>query len=131
MAKQATIEVEVVEEKTNSLPSVVVDNVHKVFLVGLGAAAMAQDELVSLLDKFVEQGESTEKKARESVSEMVESRKKNVEDANKRAEKEMNSRIEGALNRLNIPSRSEIKALDTKITKLSKKIDELNKQPVA
>ena len=130
MAKQATIEVEV-EEKTNSLPSVVVDNVHKVFLVGLGAAAMAQDELVSLLDKFVEQGESTEKKARESVSEMVESRKKNVEDANKRAEKEMNSRIEGALNRPNIPSRSEIKALDTKITKLSKKIDELNKQPVA
>ena len=131
MAKQATIEVEVVEEKTNTLPSVVVDNVHKVFLVGLGAAAMAQDELVNLIDKFVEQGESTEKKARESVSEMVESRKKNVEDANKRAEKEMKSRIESTLNRLNIPSRSEIKALDTKITKLSKKIDELNKQPVA
>jgi poly(hydroxyalkanoate) granule-associated protein len=131
MAKQATIEVEVVEEKTNTLPSVVVDNVHKVFLVGLGAAAMAQDELVNLIDKFVEQGESTEKKARESVSEMVENRKKNVEDANKRAEKEMNSRIESTLNRLNIPSRSEIKALDTKITKLSKKIDELNKQPVA
>lgn len=130
MAKQATIEVEVVENN-NGLQAVVVDNVHKVFLVGLGAAAMAQDELTALLDKFVEQGENTEKKARESLTTMVENRKKNVEDANKRAEEEMNSRMESALNRFNIPSRTEIKDLDSKITKLSKKIDELNKKVVA
>ncbi len=50
MAKQATIEVEV-EETNGGVQSVVVDNVHKVFLVGLGAAAMAQDELVNLIGK--------------------------------------------------------------------------------
>jgi poly(hydroxyalkanoate) granule-associated protein len=132
MAKQATIEIEVeVEEQDSGLQSAVVDNVHKVFLVGLGAAAMAQDEIVNLLDKFVEQGENTEKKARESISGIVEDRKQNVTDANKRAEKEMNSRMESALNRFNIPSRGEIKSLDTKITKLSKKIDALNKQVAA
>jgi poly(hydroxyalkanoate) granule-associated protein len=129
MAKQATIEVEL-EETNAGLQSVVVDNVHKVFLVGLGAAAMAQDELVNLIDKFVEQGEETEQKARESINEMVDNRKKNVEDANKKAEKEMSNRMESALNRFNIPSRTEIKALDKKITALSKKIDELNKKAV-
>ena len=127
MAKQATIEVEV-EETNVGVQSVVVDNVHKVFLVGLGAAAMAQDELVNLIDKFVEQGQETEQKARESISEMVENRKKNVEDVNKKAEDEMTSRMESTLNRFNSPSRAEIKALNEKITNLSAKIDELNKE---
>ena len=127
MAKQATIEIEV-EETNGNLQSVVVDNVHKVFLVGLGAAAMAQDELVNLIDKFVEQGEETEKKARESIGEIVENRKKNVEDVNKKADEEMTSRMEGALNRFNIPRRAEIKALNTKISDLTEKIDDLNKE---
>ena len=131
MAKKATIEV-VVEETTENgtVQSTVVDNVHKVFLVGLGAAAMAQDEIIHLIEKFAEQGEQTEKKARESIGEMVQSRKKNVGDVNKKAEEEMTGRMESALNRFNIPSRSEIKALNTKISDLSEKIDELNKEAV-
>ncbi|MCZ7669271.1 MAG: hypothetical protein M5U34_19850 [Chloroflexi bacterium] len=62
MAKQATVEV-ALEENGNGLQTVVVDNVHKLFLVGLGAAAMAQDELVNLLDKFVEQGRKHRKES--------------------------------------------------------------------
>ena len=135
MAKQATVEVEIEETNDTGVQSVVVDNVHKVFLVGLGAAAMAQDELVNLIGKFAEQGEQTEQKVRESLSEMRESRKTQAEEAkqkagdvNKKAEEEMKSRMEGALNRFNIPSRTEIKALDEKISTLSEKIDELNKE---
>jgi poly(hydroxyalkanoate) granule-associated protein len=134
MAKQATVEVEV-EETNNSVQSAVVDNVHKVFLVGLGAAAMAQDEIVNLIGKFAEQGEQTEQKVRESLNEMTENRKKQAEEAkqkagdvNKKAEEEMKNRMESALNRFNIPSRTEIKALDEKISTLSEKIDELNKE---
>ena len=125
MAKQATIEVEV-EETNTGVQSAVVDNVHKVFLVGLGAAAMAQDELVNLIEKFADQGQQTEQKARESISEMVESRKKNVADVNEKAEEEMTGRMASALNRFNIPSRAEIKDLNEKITVLSVKIDEIN-----
>ncbi len=125
MAQQATIEVEV-EETNTGVQSAVVDNVHKVFLIGLGAAAMAQDELVNLIEKFAEQGQQTEKKARESISEMVESRKKNVVDVNEKAEEEMTSRMASALNRFNIPSRAEIKDLNEKISVLSGKIDEIN-----
>lgn len=134
MAEQATIEVEV-EETEVTLPSAAVENVHKVFLVGLGAAAMAQDELVKLIGKFAEQGEQAEQKVRESISEIADNRKKQAEDAkkkaaevNKKAEEEMKSRMEGTLNRLNIPSRTEIKDLDEKITTLSEKIDDLNKE---
>lgn len=135
MAKQATVEVEIEETNDTGVQSAVVDNVHKVFLVGLGAAAMAQDELVNLIGKFAEQGEQTEQKVRESLSEMRESRKTQAEEAkqkaddvNKKAEEEMKSRMEGALNRFNIPSRTEIKALDEKISTLSEKIDELKKE---
>ena len=133
MAKEATIEVEV-EETTVNLQSVVVDNVHKAFLVGLGAAAMAQDGVVNIIEKLAEQGEQTEQKARETINEMVETRKKNVEDAkknvedaNKKAEEEMATRMQSALNRFNIPSRTEVQDLNDKITTLSDKIDELNK----
>lgn len=126
------ITIEVVEEKEESgLTGMVVTNVHKVFLVGLGAAAMAQDELVHLVEKFVEQGEEAEKKVLDSVNEVVDERKKEAEKANKRAEKEFNKRMETILHRLNVPTRSEIRALNTKITKLSKKLDELNPEVVA
>ena len=127
MAQQATIEVEV-EETNTGVQSAVVDNVHKVFLVGLGAAAMAQDELVNLIEKFADQGQQTEQKARETISGMVESRKKNVVDVNEKAEEEMTSRMASALNRFNIPSRAEIKDLNEKISVLSEKIDEVNKE---
>jgi len=129
MAQQATVEVEV-EETNTGVQSVVVDNVHKVFLVGLGAAAMAQDEIVNLIEKFAEQGQQTEKKARETISDMVESRKKNVVDVNEKAEEEMTSRMASALNRFNIPSRAEIKDLNEKISVLSEKIDEINTEAV-
>lgn len=136
MAKQATVAVEI-EETNTGVQSAVVDNVHKVFLVGLGAAAMAQDELGNLLDKFAEQGEQTEQKVRESLNEMRENRKnqaeeakQKVDDVNKKAEEEMKTRMESALNRFNIPSRTEIKALDEKISTLSAKIDDLNKEAV-
>ena len=129
MAQQATIEVEV-EETNTGVQSAVVDNVHKVFLVGLGAAAMAQDEIVNLIEKFAEQGQQTEKKARETISDMVESRKKNVVDVNEKAEEEMTSRMASALNRFNIPSRAEIKDLNEKISVLSEKIDEINTEAV-
>ncbi|MBK7920523.1 MAG: phasin family protein [Chloroflexi bacterium] len=62
---------------------------------------------------------------------MVDDRKKEAEKANKRAEKEFNKRMEAVLHRLNVPSRAEIRSLNTKITKLSKKIDELNQETVA
>ncbi|PID85873.1 MAG: hypothetical protein CSB13_05790 [Chloroflexi bacterium] len=134
MAREATIEVEI-EETDINLQSAVVDNVHKVFLVGLGAAAMAQDELINFIDKLVTQGEQTEQKARDTINNIVECRKKNVEDAkknvedvNKKAEEEMASRMQSTLNRFNIPSRREIKALNEKITVLSNKIDDLNKE---
>jgi poly(hydroxyalkanoate) granule-associated protein len=123
--------VEVAEEKGTNLPGLVVENVHKLFLVGLGAAAMAQDEIGNLMGKLVEQGEETEKKVKDSVNEIIDERKKEAEKANKQAEKEFNKRMETVLHRLNVPTRAEIRSLNTKITKLSKKLDELNQEPVA
>jgi poly(hydroxyalkanoate) granule-associated protein len=58
---------------------------------------------------------------------MVEDRRKDSREATKKAEHELEKRIETILHRLNIPTSNDIKALNTKITTLSRKVDELKK----
>ena len=118
MAKETTME---------NGKNIVVESAHKALLVGLGAVAVAQDELTGLTSKFVKQGETVEKKSRETVSELVEARKQEVKDVTKRAEDALNQQMEAVLHRLNIPTRSEIEKLSKKISQLSKKVDELSK----
>jgi poly(hydroxyalkanoate) granule-associated protein len=45
----------------------------------------------------------------------------------KKAEVEMDKRVEDVLARMNIPTKAEIEALSAKITTLTKKVDELKK----
>jgi len=46
----------------------------------------------------------------------------------RRAEDELEKRMEDLLQRMNVPTKSDIEALSAKITALSKKMDELKKQ---
>ncbi|NUM47934.1 MAG: phasin family protein [Anaerolineales bacterium] len=57
----------------------------------------------------------------------TETRKKSVEKVTKKAETQFNKQVERTLHRFNIPSRNEITTLSAKITRLSKKVEELNK----
>ena len=63
----------------------------------------------------------------EGRKKQAEEAKQKAEDANKKAEEEMANRMQSVLNRFNIPSRTEVQELNTKIATLSEKIDELNK----
>jgi polyhydroxyalkanoate synthesis regulator phasin len=95
----------------------------KVLLASMGAMALAQEELEDFVSKLVERGEIAEKDGKKLVREMMEKRKKEA----KRAEGEMDKRIEELLDRMNVPSKSDIEALSAKITALTKKVDELKK----
>jgi poly(hydroxyalkanoate) granule-associated protein len=95
----------------------------KLLLASVGAVSMAQEEAVHLVEKMVDRGEIAEKDARKLLDELMSRRKEGT----KKAEAEVDKRIDQALNRLNIPTRDDIEALTTKINQLSKKLDEMKK----
>jgi poly(hydroxyalkanoate) granule-associated protein len=93
----------------------------KVLLAGIGAMALTQDEAEKFVDRLVERGEIAEKDGKKLVRDMMERRRKE----SRKAEDQMDKRIEELLHRMNVPSKADIEALSAKITALTKKVDEL------
>ena len=96
---------------------------HRVLLAGLGAVALTQEEIERFVGKLVERGEIAEQDGKTLVRDVVEKRKKQT----KKAEDELDSRLQEILDRMNVPTKSDIDALSAKITALTKKVDELKK----
>ena len=130
-----TIEIETTEEKKEN---VVLHGVRTIYFVGLGATAMAfdyaknaQSNLSDLGTKLVERGEEVDEKTRETVTKQTETQQKNVQktvkDSTKRVNTEVEKRFEGLLHTMNIPSRNDIDKLSNKVTRLSRKVNDLSK----
>lgn len=103
--------------------SPLVEAVRKVLLAGIGAVALAQDEIEDFVNKLVERGEIAETDGRKLIKDVTARRKKQAQ----KAETELDKRVEEILGHMNIPTKSEIEALGTKITALTKKVEELKK----
>ena len=115
---------EVIEEEfIPKEPNPLVEAVRKVLLASIGAVALAQEEIEDFVNRLVERGEIAEKDGKRLVQEVMHRRKKEAQ----KAEDEVTKRVEGVLDRMNVPSKVDIDALSEKITALSKKIDELKK----
>ena len=112
---------EAMGESGNTLLS----GLRRVLMAGVGAVALTQEQIEDFVGKLVERGEIADGDARKLLSDVVDRRKKTVQDSTRRAEEEIDKRIEGLLSRMNIPSKSEIDALSDKISELSRKVDEL------
>jgi len=96
----------------------------RILLASIGAVALAQEEIEEFIDKLVERGEIAEKDGKQLVGEVMEHRKK----FQKKTGDEMNKQVEQILERMDVPTKGDVDTLSKKITALSKKIDELNKQ---
>jgi poly(hydroxyalkanoate) granule-associated protein len=108
---------------TEAERSPLLEAARKVLLAGIGAVALAQEEIEDFVNKLVERGEIAEADGKKLLSDVVERRKKDA----KRAENELDKRVEDVLARMNIPTKSEIEALGAKITALTRKVEELKK----
>lgn len=107
-----------------------VDVVHKILLAGIGAAALAQDEVEEFVNRLVERGEIAETDGKKMLKDVMEKRKKVVAasaETTKKMSSDWEKRIEEAMAKMNIPTKDEIEALGAKITALTKKVDELKK----
>lgn len=95
----------------------------KVLLAGIGAIALAQDEIEEFVNRLVERGEIAEQDGKKLIRELKDKRKKEAQ----QFQDEVTKRVEETLLQMNIPSKEDIKSLSEKIATLSKKVDELKK----
>lgn len=114
-----------VEEQINGMKehNQFLEAARKVLLAGIGAVALAQEELEDFVERLVERGEIAEKDGKKLVREIMDRRKKQTE----KAEDQVAKRVEEILDRMNVPTKSDIEALGEKIAALAKKVDELKK----
>jgi len=89
--------------------------------------ALAQEEVEEFVGKLIDRGEIAEKDGRKLINDIIEKRRKKVEETADSAEEQLDKRIESLLDRMNVPTKSDIEALSAKIVTLTKKVDELKK----
>ena len=125
--------------------------VRTVYLAGLGAVSMAQDETETIINKLVEQGTEAEKEGRQWLNRVVKQQRKQTEKAADEVEERVENytdrveetvekilarlniptrdrvehTVESALSRLNVPTKNDIDRLSAKIAELSEKVDSL------
>jgi polyhydroxyalkanoate synthesis regulator phasin len=92
--------------------------IRKVMLAGIGAAALAQEEAEVFIHKLIEKGELAEKDGRVLVKDLREKRRQ-------KAEEQIEKRITSLIERMKIPTKTDIEDLSEKIAEISKKVDDL------
>jgi polyhydroxyalkanoate synthesis regulator phasin len=96
----------------------------RMLLASVGVISLAQDELQAFVDTMVERGELVEKDARKMMEEVKEFRTKLEK------EREAKRKATAAASApANVATKSDIEALEARIAELTKKLDELKKQP--
>ena len=135
VATMDTKAAEVAEEaKASSVPMVAM--VRKVLQAGVGAFALSVDEVEEFVARLVERGEIAEQDGRKLISDVLARRRTDAEVATEkvqehterqwsRAESMLDQQIDNILARLNVPSKSDIEALSSKVSELAEKVDAL------
>ena len=119
-------------------PIDVKESAHKVWLAGLGAVAVAEEEGSKFFKNLVKKGEKFEERRKKQVDEMVGKVKGGVDDVRDEVESRWSKlsdsfdrKVGQAVERLGVPSRDEIHKLTRRVEDLTAKIDGLKAKPVA
>ena len=122
MPTKAKVEEPVVEPQDKE-QSMLFGLLRKTVLATIGAAAIAEEEIVALINRLVERGEIAEKDGKKLIQETMDKRKGKTT----KFENEVSKNFQGVLERMNIPTKADVEDSGKKITELSKKVDELKK----
>ena len=90
------------------------DAIHKMFLAGVGLAAMTKDKIDEHVKELVEKGKLSEKEGREIAEEMLKKSKQAKDDLEKQVEKQ----VQQTLQALQIASKEDVEKLSARIDKL-------------
>ncbi|HSL82694.1 MAG TPA: phasin family protein [Thermoanaerobaculia bacterium] len=103
------------------------ESAQKIWLAGLGALAVAEEEGVRMFDSLVERGRDWEDRGKERVDEA----RSRVEHAVDDVEERIDERVSKVMHRLGVPTRDEIHRLTRKVEELNAKIERLHTPPPA
>jgi poly(hydroxyalkanoate) granule-associated protein len=115
--------VEVSEDQAVEEETSILESLRRVLLASIGMVALTAEEISELVNKLVERGEIAEQEGKKLVSEIKEKRKKTTD----QAEDVASTRMREMMDKMDIPTKSDIDALSAKIAALSKKVDDLKK----
>jgi poly(hydroxyalkanoate) granule-associated protein len=115
--------VEVSEEEVVVEEASILESLRRVLLASVGVVALTIEEIGELVDKLVDRGEIAEQEGKKLVTELKEKRKKKTDEA----EDVASTRMREMMDKMDIPTKSDIDDLSAKIATLSKKVDELMK----
>ncbi len=90
------------------------DSIHKMFLAGVGLAAMTKDKIDEHIKELVERGKLTEEEGREIAEDVLKKSKQAKEDLEKQVEK----LVQQTLQTLQMASKEEVEELAARIEKL-------------
>ncbi|MFN7971852.1 MAG: phasin family protein [Acidobacteriota bacterium] len=110
------------------LPGNVTGKLKKVALAGVGAVAVAGDEMKGLLgkvDKLAERGQSAQQNGRKVMRQFLSSRGQDVKKGATVLTEKVETRVSSVLGKLNVPTKSDIQDLTRRIDSLARKIDKL------
>jgi poly(hydroxyalkanoate) granule-associated protein len=116
-------EPEVLEEEVVVEEPGILESLRRVLLASVGVVALTIEEVGDLVDKLVERGEIAEQEGKKLVNEIKEKRQKKAGEAEDMAA----GRMREMMDKMDVPTKSDIVDLSAKIATLSKKVDELKK----
>lgn len=118
------------------------ETTEQVFLAGLGALVLAEEEGSKLFDKLVKRGRKVEglplKRVRKQLDDGADAVKDRAKDARyfageaaEKAEDRFQDAVTGVMKRLGVPTQTEISELTASVERLNKRLDALKKERAA
>ncbi len=101
------------------------ESAHQIWLAGLGAFALAQEEGSKVFDNLVNEGKVIEDRTRKAANERVDSIRDRATGTFDRLEQVFEDRVSRALNRLGVPTNEDIQVLATRVAELNKNVQAL------
>jgi poly(hydroxyalkanoate) granule-associated protein len=97
------------------------ESAHRIWLAGLGALAMAEEEGSKLFSRLVDRGRDVEVKGKVEVDKV----KSKAESAWEQVGGKVDEAVTAALHRLGVPTRDEIRRLTQRVEELTAKVEQL------
>lgn len=97
------------------------DSAHRIWLAGLGALAVAEEEGTKLFSRLVDRGRDVEGRGKVEVDKA----KAKMDNAWSDVSSKLDEAVSSALHRLGVPSREEIRNLTRRVEELSAKVESL------
>jgi poly(hydroxyalkanoate) granule-associated protein len=116
------------KKKAKEIQEELLGSAHKVWLAGLGALSMAEEESGKLFKNLIKRGEDVEKRGKDHVDRAMETVggvKTVAESYWETFERMVDDKVTAVIHRLGVPTKDEIEDLTKKVEDLTQSIDKL------